>query len=140
MKAIAEHNGQKVEITLNSEQEAEVKRKTFDYKSIKTVEQAFEFLGINYQEFLDKYKGLPDDEVAHAEIKHIVKALNGGEWIEKGYYPWFNHKSSPSGFSYGDCVCAYTYSYVGSRLLLVDSARAEYAGKQFIKVYDRYIN
>lgn len=113
-----------------------------DYQEIKTTEDAFASLGVNYQEWLEARKGLPDDEIAYGELKHIVKALNIGQELDKGYYPWFHHKSSPSGFSYHDYDydCARTHSLVGSRLLMLDIRRATYAGKQFLSVYSRYIN
>lgn len=111
-----------------------------DYQEIKTTEDAFAFLGVNYQEWLEARKGLPDDEIAYGELKHIVKAINGGKEVDKGYYPWFWHKSSGSGFSYYDYFCDFSGSVVGSRLLMVDHKRAIYAGQQFIQVYNRYIN
>lgn len=146
MKAIAEHNGKKVEVFLNDEQVAEVKRKTTDYKDIKTVEDAFSFLGINYTEWLEKHKELPSDVLAYMQLTHISKAINGGEWMtyentnEYKYYPWFYAKGSPSGFSFGVCGYVRGNSSVGSRLTFKTREMAIYAGKQFIEIYNQYIN
>ncbi|MBA4852039.1 hypothetical protein [Emticicia sp. BO119] len=146
MKAIAEHNGKKVEILLTPDQEAEVRRQTFDYKTITTVEDAFSFLDINYTEWLEKHKELPSDVLAYMQLTHITKAINGGEWMtyestnEYKYYPWFYAKGSPSGFSYCGYVSVNDYSRVGSRLTFKSREIAIYAGKQFIEIYNQYIN
>lgn len=146
MKTTIEINGKKVEITLTKEQVAEIRNKAIDFRDIKTVEDAFEFLGIKYSEWLDKYKELPCDVIAYMQLTHIVKAINGGEWMnyddtdEYKYYPYFNASGSALGFSCYDCTCDCSGSLVGSRLVFKTREMAEYAGKQFLNIYNQYIN
>jgi hypothetical protein len=146
MKTTIQINGKDVEITLTPQQVAEIKRKTTDYRDIKTVEDAYAFLGIDYQEWLEKHKDLEPNVIAYMQLTYIVKALNGGEWMnyddtnEYKYYPYFAASGSGSGFS---CVGYYyvcSNSGVGSRLTLKTSERAIYAGKQFLPIYNQYIN
>lgn len=141
MKATTTYNGSEIEVSLTDAQVEEVKRKAeSDWKTLDTVEKCFEYLGEDYTKFLEDRKHLPVDEIAHAELKFIVKALNGGKWVEKGYWPYFSHKGSPGGFSYRGFDFDFTHSRVGSRLLLADSERAIFAGKTFLHKYDNWIN
>lgn len=146
MKTTIQINGKDVEITLTPQQVAEIKRKTTDYRDIKTVEDAFAFLGINHTEWLELNMGLDDHVKAYIQLTYVAKALNGGEWMnyedidEYKYYPYFNASGSGSGFSYDGYDCDYSYSVVGSRLTFKTREMAEYAGKQFLNLYNQYIN
>ncbi|MBA4849462.1 hypothetical protein [Emticicia sp. BO119] len=147
MKAkVKVNDGDTVEIELTPEQITEYERKSKGFRSIKTVEDAFEFLGINYQEWLDKRNNLEPHEIAYGQLTIIAKALNGGEWMtyddtdKYKYYPWFHAKGSGSGFAFDDYGCGGAYSGVGSRLCSKSREIAEYAGKQFLNIYNQYIN
>ena len=81
---------------------------------------------------------------AHLKIQIIAKALNEGwypNWNDTNeykYYPWF--KASPGvGFSFSDYDFALTRSTVGSRLCFKSRDLAEYAGKQFIDIYNQFL-
>lgn len=130
-------NGQKVDITLTPEQVAEIKRKSTDFKDLNTIEKCFEFLGEDYGQFLKDRAHLPAEEIADAEITRITKALNGGEWVQEGYWPYFNHNSSPGGFSYGDYGYDDTSSFVGSRRLYRDVERTRFAANTFTHIYQK---
>lgn len=146
MKATIIHNGKTVEVLLTPEQEAEVKRQAFNYQDIKTVEDAFDFLGVNYEEWLELNMGLDDHVKAYIQLTYVAKALNGGEWMnyedidEYKYYPYFNASGSAPGFSCLDCGCVRSHSRVGSRLTFKTREMAEYAGKQFLNLYNQCIN
>ena len=146
MNATINTDGKSVTITLTPEQVAQVKQATINYTDIKTVEQAFDFLGLDYKGWLTRHEDIPDDVLAYMKLRIIVKAINGGKVMdykntnEYKYYPWFNAVGSSAGFSFFDFDCDSSYSSVGSRLCFIDSDRAKYAGKQFIEIYNEYIN
>jgi hypothetical protein len=83
----------------------------------------------------------------YAKLFLIAEALNEG-WVpdwgnddQWKYYPWMWVKpntKNPSGFglSYYVCDVDRSYSSVGSRLCFKSRELAEYAGKQFSKVYE----
>lgn len=112
-----------------------------DYKQIKTFEQALEFKGETLEQFNERTKGMDVDMKGLAKIHVIVFALNGGEYVKQGYYPWFYN---PSGSSRSFSVLAYRYVYdlavVGARQLLKTSKLALYAGETFPNEYSEYIN
>jgi hypothetical protein len=113
---------------------------------VKTFEDACKVLGIQQSELTvsgeleNDFKSLS----AYAKLIIITRALNEG-WVpnwkdgdEYKYYPWFD-LSSGSGLRYVDVYVSRTsYSYVGSRLCFLSSDLAEYAGKQFKKLYEEY--
>lgn len=70
----------------------------------------------------------------------MLAIRQGNELGERWYYPWFNSKSSSSGFSYRGYNDDSAFSLVGSRLCVENSDKAKYLGKQFLETYDRYIN
>ena len=146
METTIKANGKTVTITLTSEQVAQIRKETTHYTDIKTVEDAFEFLGLDYKKWLQAREDQEADVLAYEKLRVIVKALNGGRVMdynntdENKYYPLFNSFGSSAGFSYGDYFCAFSRSVVCSRLCLIDSDRATYAGKQFIEVYNQFIN
>ena len=65
----------------------------FDYRTIKTFEEACLKLGANPQDFYLKYEGYPEHIKALIKLEVIIKALNDG-WSHPldgetiGYYPW----------------------------------------------------
>ncbi|MBO9671986.1 MAG: hypothetical protein J7577_00970 [Sphingobacteriaceae bacterium] len=113
---------------------------------IKTLQDACEYNGIDYNTFIKVNSELPKDEAAYRALKQIVLALNEGVQMnynnvkEYKYYPWFNSVGSGAGFSCKDYGLAYSFSAVGSRLCFRKSDVAIYAGKQFTQIYNDYIN
>lgn len=112
---------------------------------IKTFADACIAEGTTEAEFGKKYGHLEEDEFAYMQLKLITKALNGGEVMEYDgstylYYPWFNSRGSRGGFSF----CGYRYrdsiSLVSSRLCSKNSKLATYSGKQFLSIWDSYLN
>ena len=114
---------------------------------IKTFEGACKALKLNPKTVLPNVKGMPSHHqkaiISHAKLVIIAEALNEGwkpDWKngnEWKYYPWFR-MSSGSGLAYGAYASRYSYSAVGSRLCFKTGELAEYAGKQFKKLYEDY--
>lgn len=73
----------------------------------------------------------------------ICRALNEGwkpDWTNSNqpkYWPWFDMFSG-SGLSCLGCDHCYSLSGVGSRLCFKTSDLAEYAGKQFKSIYEKF--
>ena len=80
---------------------------------------------------------------AYKKLIIITRALNEGwtpDWKnqrEYKYYPWFD-LSSGSGLSFDGFGLRHSNSFVGSRLCFKSRELAEYAGKQFKKLYEQY--
>lgn len=55
------------------------------------------------------------------------------------YYPWFKWSGSGFGFSHTYCVHWLANTLVGSRLVFPTSELAEYAGTQFIDIYNKFL-
>lgn len=119
---------------------------------IKTVEDAFnaltedelkELTGCpNYEQFAELEGELPEYAYNYMIACVVAKALNEGwtpDWdnsSEYKYYPWFN--MSPSvGFSFGGFAIVDAYSTVGSLLCFKSRKLSDYAGKQFLDVYEK---
>lgn len=68
--------------------------KKFDFRTIKTFEDACRKLAADPEEFYRKYEGYPEHIKALIKLEVITKALNDG-WSYPldgetiGYYPWF---------------------------------------------------
>ncbi len=146
MKTTIQINNKAVEIELTAEQVAEINRQSVNYTDIETFEDACKFDGIDVDAWLKKYGDLPSDVLAYMKLRIIAKALNGGEildWKDASkykYYPWFYSVGSSPGFSCRVYAYDYSNSAVGSRLLYKTAEIAKYAGKQFISIYNEYIN
>ena len=91
------------------------------------------------------------DLLAYLKLRIITYALNEGWKPEFGetecrYYPWFKLKISRGGGSAGaSCglVCMFADDVssgtgYGSRLAFKSRKLAEYAGKQFVEIYEEY--
>ena len=97
------------------------------------------------------------DLLAYLKLRTITYALNEGwkpkfEENERRYYPWFKLKTSRvvgRGGHIADAgcglVCAFSdvassgsYTNFGSRLAFKSKELAEYAGKQFVEIYEEY--
>lgn len=88
---------------------------------------------------------LSDDEVAYIQLKLIAKSLNEGwtpDWDNSSqykYFPWFWMNGGSSGFRFYDYGRWSSASTVGSRLCFKSRELAEYAAKQFLDVYRRFM-
>lgn len=117
-----------------------------DFTDIKTLADVIEYLGDEDADVKAIQTGLPADVLAYLQLRIIVKAINGGKFVDwkntsvNKYYPWFCAFGAPSGFSFSACDCNRSNSCVGSRLCYSSSDRAVYAGKQFLEIYNNYIN
>jgi len=119
---------------------------------IKTFEAACKLLKLDPEKVLPKVTGVPKKHqqaiIAHAQLIIIAEALNmqannGKPWApdwdnssQYKYWPWFNMSSS--GLSFSDFDFSYSLSNVGSRLCFLSRELAEYAGKQFKDLYEKY--
>lgn len=89
------------------------------------------------------------DLLAYLKLRIITSALNEGwkpkfEENERRYYPWFSLKTSLGGAG-ASCglVCTFADDVssgtgYGSRLAFKSKELAEYAGKQFVEIYEEY--
>lgn len=116
---------------------------------VKSYEDACKILG------KDTYRGIPYDKPmnsterginAVSKLIIIIEALNEGwepnwnDYNEYKYYPWFEYNNqSGFGFSNTGYDTTHTYTTVGSRLVFKTRALAEYAGKNFIDIYNEWL-
>lgn len=145
MKQTINFNGKDVVIELTAEQLAIAKKQSSNYTDIKCLQDALDYIGESLDSFKHRTQFDDDAQKAYKELEVIVLAIRQGNELGQNegdiwYYPWFNSKRSLAGFSYDDYGCAYSGSFVGSRLCVETSEKAEFLGKQFIDTYDRYIN
>lgn len=117
----------------------------------------------NAGKLLDEWKIITStagskDLLAYLKLRIITSALNEGwkpkfeEENELCCYPWFNLKTSRvvgRGGNYANAHCglvyanagnasSYSYTYYGSRLAFKSKELAEYAGKQFVEIYENW--
>lgn len=121
--------------------------KSFDYKTIKSFEDACKKEGIDPEKLPD-VSMIPEEFskpiIAAYKLMVIYKAINNGwrpDWgndDQYKYYPWFGVLSS--GFGFG--VSGYGYGYagtgVGSRLCTDSREKALYIAGQFEQEYKEY--
>lgn len=152
MKTTININGKPVMIELTPDQVAHVRKKTTDYRDIKTFEDACEYVGVDPDQFEDAYSLLPADVYAFMQLRIIALALNGGMKLRYGidrmWEPLFNVSRDAAGGATagaGFC-CSSTYydpsdsdAITCSRLCYMSREVAEYAGKRFIETYKQYL-
>ena len=119
----------------------------FDYKSIKTFEDACKKTGIETTEpeikaaHIEPVKAM----IAYYKLVIIFLAINNGwkpDWSDYNqwkYYPWFYVLSSGFGFVDSDYVYAYSAANVGSRLCTDTNDKALYIAEQFKDLYQEYL-
>jgi len=116
----------------------------FDYKSIKTFEDACERLGIDSD---DVYNINVDtkDEIAYKKLKVIYKAINN-EWVpdftdsnQKKWYPYFRVLSSGVASSVAVYCYDFADTYVGVRLCTYSENVAIYIGRTFTTEYEDFL-
>lgn len=132
MKITIKVNGKDTEIELTADQVAHVKKQTEKITDrIKTMADVFSALGKTSTHVGDK-------------IELLAEALNEGwtpDWSNSTqckYTPYF--KWDGTGFSYLYSYYWNSITHVGSRLCFKSAELAEYAGKQFEKEYNEYLN
>jgi len=145
-KIIAEGDGiTKVEIFINGEKKWEHHAIPVTER-IKTYEDACRELDIPLTP--ERCKGMTEDEAAYYSLKVIARALNEGwepDWNNKEqekWYPWFEVTGTNSAglsCSYTNYPVSTTNAPFGSRLCFKTKALAEYAGTQFINLYEKYL-
>jgi len=145
-KIIAEGDGiTKVEIFINGEKKWEHHAIPVTER-IKTYEDACRELDIPL--IPERCKGMTEDEGAYYSLKVIAKALNEGwepDWTDEEqekWYPWFEVTgTNPAGLAYSPTFTpvSYTTATIGSHLCFKTEALAQYAGTQFIKLYEKYL-
>lgn len=145
MKATIQFNGKSAVIELTADQLVQAKKQTSHFTNIKTLQDALDYAGESIDHFNHRTQFDDDAQKAGKELEVIVLALRHGNTLgqnqgDKWYYPLFYSKRSASGFSFFVFFCAASASGVGSRLCVDSAEKAEYLGKQFADIYDRYLN
>jgi hypothetical protein len=125
----------------------EKKSKVFDYKTIKTFEDACKALKVDPKKLPD-VSMIPKDfkkvVVACYKLLTIYKAINNGwkpDWSNYSqckYYPWYGVLSSGFGFQGSDCIYDRASTLVGSRLCTDTFEKALYIAEQFKAEYQDY--
>ena len=119
--------------------------KKFDYRDIKTFEDACKKLGINVINFNNEHSNYKKHVLAFEKLTIIFEAINDG-WKadfsnpnEAKYNPWFQWDES-SGFSFRNSFFIQSISDVSSLLSTNTREKSDYIGKQFIDIYDDFLN
>jgi hypothetical protein len=123
------------------------KEKGFNYKTIKTFEDACKKLGVDPTKLPD-VSGILEEFakpiIAAYKLMIIFKAINNGwkpnwsNWQQYKYYPWLEILSSGFGFSVTYYGYGNTDTVVGSRLCTDTSEKAMYIATQFEDLYQDY--
>lgn len=126
----------------------EIFRPEYITERIKTFDDAFLALGVEHpliREFINKSYGSSPDLEAYMMLRIICAALNEG-WVanycnsnQEKWFPWFIYK-------YGGIVCVYAFNagshsdtLSGMRLTYKTKELAEYAGTQFVDIYQKLL-
>ena len=117
----------------------EVLKKEFDFRDIKTYEDAVAAEPVSEDDRI--FDTDQNWVVALKKLRHITKVINGKNvvfnWSDRNqpkWRPWFD-LSSGFGFGDSDCDFSHSYSAVGSRLCFETEEKSDYAAKQFIDLY-----
>ncbi|WP_312363954.1 hypothetical protein [Sphingobacterium sp.] len=145
MKATIQFNGKSAVIELTSDQLTQVQKQTSHFTNIKTLQDALDYVGETTDQFNRRTQFDDDAQKAGKELEVIALAIRQGNTLgrnqgDKWYFPYFNSKRSASGFSFNVYDYDHSHSDVGSRLCVESAEKADYMGKQFIDIYDRYLN
>lgn len=122
----------------------------FDFRSITTVEKAFEKCGYDPKAMPD-LSGLPEqirNALLSAYLLMVVfEAINDGwqpdftDSSQVRYFPWLGVSRSGLGFSHSSCDYVYdhTNAHVGSRLCTDSSAKALFILDQFQDLWKTWL-
>lgn len=153
MKITIDVNGEPTEIALTPDHItqvlAHVKATPFNIiDHLKTWEDACQLKGIDPIDSLPFEEPKNDlEEAVNGNFKmYIIAELLCGDWVpnwsdtnEYKYYPYFKWSGSGFGFSYSSADYWGTGTHVGSRLVFPTEELAEYAGTQFINIYNKFL-
>jgi hypothetical protein len=124
------------------------KTKVFDFRTIKTVEDAFKKNGYDSTKLPD-FSMIPEKFRTQLTtcflLMVIFEAINDGwepdfsDHSQGKYYPWPWFLSSGFGFSYSDFYYGGTYTVVGSRLCTDNSEKAIYILNQFPDLWKNWL-
>jgi len=110
---------------------------------IETFEDAMKETGrLAVPEFSDVPEDMRDYFKAQYKMVVIAEALNEGwkaDWSDGDqakYYPWFYVSSSGFAFDDASYNCSRPCAGCGSRLCFKTRELAEYAGRQFVQIWD----
>lgn len=115
-------------------------------KKPETLEEALAYNGETMEQFNARTVFDTDGQKAGKELEAVALALNEGKPMDYKdtsvgkYFPVFWAVGSGRGFSFLSCGYVFSRSVVGARLCVRDGDTATYFGKQFISIWDRYIN
>ncbi len=141
MKQKITYKGKEVEIDLTPQQIQRAMHQSVSYTDIKSLGDALAYLGETMDSFEQRTAFDDDAQKAYKELEVICQAVRqGNELSDFWYYPWFTSINSSLGFSYCDFGYGSAGAIVGSRLCTETSEKAEYVGRTFVAIYDRYIN
>ena len=112
---------------------------------IKTLDDVYNYHDIDKDEFNRRFKSCTEDEIAYKHLKLITSALNegwepdwgNGQWDK--WFNWFNMPSENGRFSFIGSYYRYSASNSAARLCFKSKDLAEYAAKQFLYVYEKYM-
>ena len=134
-------------MTTKSKKTAPV-RQAFDFRTIKTAEDAFKKTGYDSSKLPD-LSMIPEKFRAQLTtcflLMVIFEAINDG-WEpdfsnhnQGKYYPWPWVLSSGFGFSSAGYGYACAHAIVGSRLCFESEDKARHAGNQFLDLYKQFL-
>jgi len=118
---------------------AKTTTKEFDFRTIKSFEDACKHLGIE-PKLPDVSWMLPEFQkgiIGAYKLFVIFKAINNGwrpDWTNRNqrkYFSWLWVSSSGFGFGRSYCACGYSGTTCGSRLCTETEEKALYIAKQF---------
>jgi hypothetical protein len=156
MKNLTDQNARKLYATASNEGKQILEdaygKEFFNQKitdRVKTVEDAIAILGEQPEniKMLLAYNGIDKDMIAaqtFIKLTLIARALNQdwkADWTNSNqtkWFPWF--EGSASGFRFDVTYYVYTFASAPSRLCFASSELAAYAGKQFIELYNQFLN
>lgn len=112
-------------------------------RKIKTLSEACEVLGLIEKDLIVDFSAYPDEDreglQAHADLLIMTKAMNHDESGDQIWYPYF-WRASPSGggFRFYGADGWHAFSLVGARLSFKSEKAAEWAGKNWTALYEKY--
>lgn len=126
----------------------EIFRPEYITERIKTFDNAFRALGEEHpliREFIIKSYGSSPDLEAYMKLRIICAALNEG-WVanyhnleQDKWFPWFTYRDGGFVYALAGNSASYSNAYHGVRLAYKTKELAEYAGRQFVDIYQKLL-